>query len=65
MRTPRQEVTTGMVARAKNIYIFVTFTGNDETWVKVTKKEILHHLCTNQHKMIGDIDRDGDMWISP
>lgn len=63
--TPRQKVTLDMVTKAKNIYVFVTFTSNDESWIKVSKREILHHIRNNAQEMKGDIDRDGDMWISP
>ena len=63
--TPRQKVTLDMVTKAKNIYVFVTFTSNDESWIKVSKREILRHLRNNAQEMKGDIDRDGDMWISP
>jgi hypothetical protein len=57
------QITAAMIRKAKTVYVSVTFTGDDESWIAVTKLEILRQLSYIPD-MQGAFEPNGDLYIS-
>lgn len=57
------KITKRIIRQAKEVKVFLTFTGDDESWVRVSKSEIEYHLISVP-KMTGELDSDRILWIS-
>ena len=56
-------VTRKMIREARIVYVFVSFTGNDESWIPVSKANILVQL-SYVPGMTGEMDQNRDLWIA-
>ena len=55
-------ITKKQIREANEIYVLVTFTGDDESWVYVSKVEMFRQW--EKTSLFGYTDSDGILWIS-